>query len=150
MVELINKIPQGVRQTIETLQADGFEAYIVGGCVRDLLRNAEPTDWDVATNAAPEEIQKVFPDSFCDNKFGTVAVRLANASGNIMEIEVTPYRIESKYTDKRHPDSVQWVKNIQDDLSRRDLLLMPSRLATPKKTKQQKQKSLIRSAAKKI
>lgn len=122
MVELIDKIPQEVRQVIETLQKSGFEAYIVGGCVRDVLRQTLPSDWDVTTNATPEQIQQVFPDSYCDNKFGTVVVRARTKDGDseFMEIEITPYRIESKYTDKRHPDTVEWAKNINDDLGRRD------------------------------
>lgn len=120
MVELIKKIPHEVGFVIEALQKAGFQAYVVGGCVRDLLREIAPSDWDVATNANPEQIQQVFPDSYCDNKFGTVAVRSKGVGDSIMEIEVTPYRIESKYTDKRHPDEVQWVDNIHDDLSRRD------------------------------
>jgi poly(A) polymerase/tRNA nucleotidyltransferase (CCA-adding enzyme) len=137
MEKFLDKIPAEVKSLIETLQGAGFEAYIVGGCVRDLLSDKVPSDWDVATNATPEQIQTVFPDSFCDNKFGTVAVRMRSPersegrrpeqsegkkpeSGESMEIEVTPYRIESKYTDKRHPDKVEWVDNINDDLARRD------------------------------
>lgn len=106
---------------IETFQKEGFQAYIVGGCVRDLLCGNVPSDWDVATNATPEQIRMVFPDSYCDNKFGTVAVRMGcPETPDYIEIEVTPYRIESKYTDKRHPDKVEWADNINDDLSRRD------------------------------
>lgn len=124
MVEFINKIPKEVRQAIESLQRAGFDAFIVGGCVRDILRGVKPSDWDIATNADPEAIQKVFADSFCDNKFGTVVVRMpqgeVSEGEKQMEIEVTPFRVESKYTDKRHPDKVEWVQNIADDLGRRD------------------------------
>jgi len=118
----LEKIPSQVRALIEGMQAAGYEAYIVGGCVRDLLCGVPPSDWDVATNASPERIQAVFPDSYTDNKFGTVKVRMPQsaAAGSSIEIEVTPYRIESKYTDKRHPDTVEWADNINDDLSRRD------------------------------
>lgn len=109
-------IPNEVKRAIDELRRAGFEGYIVGGCVRDLLRGQKPLDWDAATNAAPEQIMKVFPDNFCDNKFGTVTARV----GGDFEIEITPYRVESRYTDKRHPDTVEWADNINDDLSRRD------------------------------
>ena len=121
MQDLLNKIPLGVRQLIEAMQAAGFECHIVGGCVRDLLAGVEPSDWDAATNAAPEQIRAIFPDSYADNDFGTVRVRMPqNAAGDFLEIEATPYRVESKYTDKRHPDKVEWADSIKDDLSRRD------------------------------
>ncbi len=97
-----------------------FEAYLVGGCVRDLLRGNEPKDWDVATNAKPDEIEKIFPKSFADNKFGTVTVLTGSKDDNLKEVEITPFRIEEKYTDKRHPDKVKWAKTIEEDLARRD------------------------------
>ena len=67
-------IPKEVKQIITKLQGAGFQGYIVGGCVRDILLGVEPKDWDVTTNAKPEEIQKIFPDSFYENKFLTVTV----------------------------------------------------------------------------
>jgi len=115
-MESTDIIPNEVKRAIDELRRAGFEGYIVGGCVRDLLRGQKPLDWDAATNAAPEQIMKVFPDNFCDNKFGTVTARV----GGDFEIEITPYRVESRYTDKRHPDTVEWADNINDDLSRRD------------------------------
>jgi len=114
------KIPQEVKFVVGQLEKAGFEAFIVGGCVRDLLRGARPKDWDVATNAKPEEIGKIFPKTFTDNKFGTVVVRTGSEDKSLKEIEVTPYRVESKYSDKRHPDKVEWVKTIEQDLGRRD------------------------------
>ena len=105
------KIPKEVKSVIDKLKKAGFQAYLVGGCVRDFLREVEPEDWDVATNANPEEIKKIFPKSFYKNKFGTVTVG---------DIEITPFRIEEKYTDKRHPDEVKWAKTIEEDLARRD------------------------------
>ena len=68
-------IPKEVKTVIGNLQKTGFEAYIVGGCVRDFLLEKEPKDWDVTTNAKPEEIQKVFPDSFYENNFLTVTAQ---------------------------------------------------------------------------
>ena len=97
-----------------------FKAYLVGGCVRDLLRGNEPKDWDVATNAKPDEIEKIFPKSFADNKFGTVTVLTNSKDDNLKEVEITHFRIEEKYTDKRHPDKVKWAKTIEEDLARRD------------------------------
>ncbi|MFA6376409.1 MAG: CCA tRNA nucleotidyltransferase [Candidatus Paceibacterota bacterium] len=121
MQDLQSKIPDEVKAMIDTMRAAGYQAYIVGGCVRDLLCGNPPSDWDVATNADPDQIQAVFPDSYTDNRFGTVKVRMPKAEEReLLEIEVTPYRIESKYTDKRHPDTVEWADNISDDLSRRD------------------------------
>jgi len=105
------KIPKEIELIIEKLEKKGYKAYLVGGCVRDLLRKVDPEDWDVATNAKPEEIEKIFPKSFMNNKFGTVTIG---------EIEVTPFRTEEKYTDKRHPDEIQWAKSIEEDLARRD------------------------------
>ncbi len=134
MENLLKKIPNEVKALIETLQGAGYQAYIVGGCVRDLLGGIEPSDWDVATNAAPEKIQALFNDTFCDNKFGTVTVRIKDKEmAAPMEIEVTPYRIESKYTDKRHPDRVEWADNIKDDLSRRDFTVNAIALSYVKK-----------------
>ncbi len=69
------EIPKEVKFTIEELKKAGFEAFIVGGCVRDFLRGIEPEDWDVATSSKPEEIQKIFPKSFYENKFLTVTVQ---------------------------------------------------------------------------
>lgn len=115
------KIPEEVKNIIESLNKAGFEAYIVGGCVRDFLRGVEPKDWDVTTNAKPEEIQKVFPDSFYENKFLTVTAR--TGSEKISEVEITTYRSEAKYTDKRHPDEVKYAKTLEEDLSRRDFTI---------------------------
>jgi len=111
-------IPKEVKNIIEKLKKAGFEAYIVGGCVRDFLMDKEPNDWDVTTNAKPEEIQKVFPDSFYENNFLTVTAR--TGSEKIPEIEITTYRLEAKYSDKRHPDQVKYAEKLEDDLSRRD------------------------------
>lgn len=108
-------IPKEVKNILSALQKAGFEAYIVGGCVRDFLRGVEPADWDVTTNAKPEEIQKVFPDSFYENNFLTVGVKT-----DIGIIEVTTYRLEAAYSDKRHPDELKYAKTLAEDLARRD------------------------------
>ncbi|MCR4284028.1 MAG: CCA tRNA nucleotidyltransferase [Parcubacteria group bacterium] len=120
-------IPKEVSYVTETLQKAGFEAYLVGGCVRDLLRGEKPKDWDVTTNATPEQIVSLFPKTFYENKFGTVSVVNESATADedetLRNVEITPYRMEAKYSDKRHPDSVSFTNNIEDDLKRRDFTI---------------------------
>ena len=117
------RIPREVKNIIKKLEKEGYEAYVVGGCVRDLLRKKEPEDWDIATSAKPEEIRKLFPKSFLDNKFGTVTVLTRSKNPKLKEVEITPYRIDEKYSDKRHPDKVRWAKTIKEDLARRDFTI---------------------------
>jgi len=128
-----NKIPKEVKNILQKLEQSGFEAYIVGGCVRDLLMENPPAggpkDWDITTNAKPEKIQKIFSDSFYENEFGTVGVKVkpfiknGNPDREHDVIEVTTHRIESKYSDKRRPDSVKFAKTLEEDLSRRDFTI---------------------------
>ena len=92
----------------------------MGGYVRDFLLNKKPKDWDVATNAKPEEIQKIFPDSVYENRFGTVAIKTDSEDQTLKIIEATSFRLEGKYTDKRHPDEIKFAKTIEEDLARRD------------------------------
>lgn len=113
-------IPKEVKYVIEQLNKAGFEAYIVGGCVRDILSGVEPKDWDVTTSAKPEEIQKIFKKSFYENNFLTVTVQTGSKDDKLKEIEVTTFRLEAKYTDKRHPDEVKYAKTLEEDLARRD------------------------------
>ena len=127
---MLNKIPQYIIEVIQNLKKAGFEAFIVGGCVRDLLMENPPVggpkDWDIATNAKPEEILKIFPDGKYENNFGTVMLPLKYIEGveekdwDGPNVEITTYRIESKYSDKRHPDVVKFAKTLEEDLSRRD------------------------------
>jgi poly(A) polymerase/tRNA nucleotidyltransferase (CCA-adding enzyme) len=114
------EIPKEVLEVVEKLKENGFEAYIVGGCVRDFLRGIEPEDWDVTTNAKPEEIMKIFPKSFYENRFLTVTVLTGSENPKLKEIEITTFRKEAKYTDKRHPDFVGFAKTLNEDLARRD------------------------------
>src|SRR3989338_3856370 len=118
-----NILPEVSRVT-EGLKKAGFQAFIVGGCVRDLLLEREPRDWDVTTDATPEEIIKLFPHTFYENKYGTVGVVNDETTDEKLKIvEVTPFRLESEYSDKRRPDSVSFSKNIEDDLKRRDFTI---------------------------
>ena len=117
------EIPKEVKSVISKLQKAGYEAFIVGGCVRDFLRDMEPADWDVTTNAKPEEIQKIFPKSFYENKFLTVTAQTGSKNQKLKEIEITTYRTEAKYSDKRHPDEIKYAKTLEEDLARRDFTL---------------------------
>ncbi len=124
-------IPKEIKSILKNLQSAGFEAYIVGGCVRDFLLDKEPKDWDITTNATPEEIQKIFPDNFYENNFLTVTVK--TGSKKIPEAQITTYRLETKYSDKRHPDEVKYAQKLEDDLSRRDFTINSIAMDTDKK-----------------
>ncbi len=112
------RVPADVERVVAALAAAGHEAYVVGGCVRDALRGVDPHDWDVTTNATPEEIQKVFRKSLYLNHFGTVVVR----SGD-HEVEVTTYRVDADYADHRHPTAVAFTDSLREDLGRRDFTM---------------------------
>lgn len=144
------KIPEYVRNIIEKLEKAGHEAYIVGGCVRDLLlasyassyvktsedkkaleakdkepndsfaKASEPKDWDVTTNAKPEKVLKIFLDGKYENKFGTV---LIPSEQKTEIVEVTTYRSEQGYSDRRHPDKIVFEDSLDKDLSRRDFTI---------------------------
>lgn len=109
-----------VRDILTTLNTNGHDAYIVGGCVRDLLMKRAPKDWDVTTNASPERIQELFPETFYENRFGTVTVKTETDDESAKCVEVTPFRTEGAYSDRRHPDAVAFAETINEDLSRRD------------------------------
>src|SRR3989344_7881174 len=138
-------IPKEVKSILNKLKEAGYEAYVVGGCVRDFLLGKEPKDWDVTTNATPEEIQKVFLDSFYENNFLTVTVRTQSKNPALQEIEITTFRSEAKYSDKRHPDQVKFAKNIEEDLSRRDFTVNAMAIEIQKsKFKNQNDKSKLK------
>jgi putative nucleotidyltransferase with HDIG domain len=128
--KLIQKIPKEVSYVTQTLEEAGFEACLVGGCVRDLLMDREPKDWDITTNAKPEQIIGLFEKTIYENTFGTVIVCVpCETSENdvihetFYQVEVTPYRIEAKYSDFRHPDEVKFSDKLEDDLKRRDFTI---------------------------
>lgn len=128
-------IPPFVSYVTQTLQKAGFEGYLVGGCVRDRLMGKTPKDWDITTNARPEQIQEVFASykTVYENDFGTVSV--LNMSPNEVEgvtretpdldnqVQVTTYRSEGNYGDSRHPDSVTYETELSKDLERRDFTM---------------------------
>ncbi len=116
-------IPQEVLSLCKTLKEAHFDAYLVGGCVRDLLLNKEPKDWDITTNATPEKIQDLFEETFYENDYGTVGIVTQSENPRLKVVEVTPYRMEGKYSNARHPDTVSFSTNLSEDLKRRDLTI---------------------------
>jgi len=148
-------IPKEIIAIGDVLQKAGYKAYLVGGCVRDILIGAvppkegeprpprrdesrpglrrEPKDWDVTTDAKPEEIQKIFatfgsgtaekPATVYENNFGTVGIKTDSEDPKLKIVEVTTFRLEGKYTDKRHPDEIKFAKTVEEDLSRRDFTI---------------------------
>ncbi len=110
--------PEEVLTIIKKLSDNGFQAFLVGGCVRDILMNKTPKDWDICTSATPDKIQTLFPDSFYENDFGTVGIK-----SELGVIEVTPFRTEGEYKDGRRPESVSFGTSIQEDLQRRDFTM---------------------------
>ena len=115
------EIPEEVKSVSLVLSRAGFENFLVGGCVRDLVMGRDPKDWDIACSAKPEEIIKIFPKTFYENEYGTVGVvNEETKNDSVRTVEVTPYRLESGYSDFRRPDEVSWGKTIQEDLMRRD------------------------------
>ena len=117
-------IPKEVTRVTGELEKAGFEAFLVGGCVRDLVLGRVPKDWDVTTNAVPEEIIALFSKTFYENTFGTVGVVNEECEDESLKVvEVTPYRIEGNYTDNRHPDNVVFSQKLEDDLKRRDFTM---------------------------
>lgn len=122
-VDLAYPIPENVSRVTSALRTAGFEAYLVGGCVRDMLQGRKPKDWDATTNASPEQIQALFEDTFYENDYGTVGIVSETEDETLKVIEVTPYRTEGTYTDKRRPDSVSFHAKLEDDLQRRDFTI---------------------------
>ncbi len=110
------KLPDEVNNIIAQLESHGYEAYIVGGCVRDALLGRNPEDWDITSNALPEDIKRIFPVTIDTGiAHGTVTVRR-----NKKNYEVTTYRVDGEYIDSRHPENVTFVRNLKEDLRRRD------------------------------
>jgi poly(A) polymerase/tRNA nucleotidyltransferase (CCA-adding enzyme) len=115
------KMPIFITDILTRLTEAGFEAYVVGGSVRDWLLGKEPKDWDITTNARPEQVLEIFPDAKYENKFGTVLVAIRDENEKATDvIEITTYRSEQGYSDHRRPDEVQFEDSLEKDLSRRD------------------------------
>ncbi|MEI8223890.1 MAG: CCA tRNA nucleotidyltransferase [bacterium] len=122
-------IPQHVSHVTESLKAAGFEAFVVGGCVRDIIMGRTPKDWDITTDAVPEQIISLFESQgkkvVYENAFGTVALIEENEPFDSVtrQIEITPFRSETTYSDNRHPDAVTFSKTLNEDLKRRDFTI---------------------------
>ena len=133
------KLPKEVIGLMNVFSKNKFQIFVVGGAVRDMLLDPSTSlrtsskkvmelDWDFTTNATPEQIQKLFPDSFYNNVYGTVTVPIKNQQSNNETMkqflfEITPFRKESVYSDLRHPEKIEWAKTIEEDLLRRDFTI---------------------------
>ncbi|MBQ3968690.1 MAG: polynucleotide adenylyltransferase, partial [Lachnospiraceae bacterium] len=112
-------IPSDVKRIIDRIEDAGYEAYAVGGCIRDALLKKEPHDWDITTSADPLTVKMLFPKTFDTGlQHGTVTVVFGGEN-----YEVTTYRVDGDYADGRHPESVTFTRNLADDLKRRDFTI---------------------------
>lgn len=113
------KLPEKVKMIIHTLQDHGFEAYAVGGCIRDSILGRVPDDWDITTSATPLETKELFPKTFDTGiEHGTITVLIDKDA-----FEVTTYRVDGKYKDSRHPSEVTFTRSLSEDLLRRDFTI---------------------------
>jgi len=118
---------------IQTLRQQSFQAYLVGGCVRDLLLNREPKDYDVATNATPQQVMRIFPETYAVGaQFGVVLVPVPDVASNVSTeacartsgcVEVATFRSDIGYSDGRHPDEVRFSRDPREDVARRDFTI---------------------------
>lgn len=116
------QLPAHILKFMDIFTGNGYKVYVVGGAVRDLLLKKSPPaggyNWDFTTNAKPEELKNLFPDSFYNNSYGTVGVKFQD-----LILEVTTHRKESDYSDSRHPDKIEWADTVEEDLARRDFTI---------------------------
>ena len=113
------EIPFAVRQILEKLGQSGYEGYIVGGCVRDMLLGRSPEDWDITTSARPEQVKALFKRTIDTGiQHGTVTVMMDHVG-----YEVTTYRVDGTYSDGRHPDQVVFTLSLIEELKRRDVTI---------------------------
>ncbi len=132
---MVERIPSYIIDTYKKISSAGFSVYLIGGSVRSLLLKQPIVDWDMTTNATPEQILHLFPDGFYDNQFGTVGLpieTLAKAGIPLKDhlqpeqkgvLEITTFRTEQAYKDNRHPDKVTWGETLEEDLKRRDFTI---------------------------
>ena len=115
------EIPPKVKKIIDTFEKTGYEIYVVGGAVRDILMEKPVYDWDFTTNATPEEMLKLFKSAYYTNEFGTVGI--PHEVEGERPYEITTFRTEYGYSDSRRPDNVEWGKTLDEDLQRRDFTI---------------------------
>ncbi len=120
---ILKQIPDKIFILQDKFKNKGFEIYLVGGCVRNILLRKEVKDWDFTTNATPTQILELFPESYYDNNFGTVGLPIEDLNDRPQILEITTFRTEFGYTDRRHPKKISWGKTIEEDLSRRDFTM---------------------------
>ncbi|TSC86316.1 MAG: poly(A) polymerase [Microgenomates group bacterium Gr01-1014_7] len=137
-------LPSEVKNILDKFQKSRYQIYIVGGAVRDLLMGKDVKDWDFTTDAKPEEILKVVPEGFYDNKFGTVGLET-----KLGIVEITTMRKEGIYKDHRHPAKVGWTNKIEEDLARRDFtvnaIALSEKLVDPHKGEDDIKNKLIKA-----
>lgn len=118
-ITMVIQLPEKVKQVLNTITQAGFEAYAVGGCIRDTLLSRQPEDWDITTSASPQQVKQLFGRTIDTGiQHGTVTVMLGKDG-----FEVTTYRIDGKYEDGRHPKEVIFTPNLEEDLKRRDFTM---------------------------
>ena len=118
-MELTMQVPKHAQEILEQLNNHGFEAYVVGGCVRDSLLHRVPGDWDITTSARPEQVKAIFGHTIDTGlQHGTVTIMRDKVG-----YEVTTYRIDGEYEDGRHPKEVEFTSNLLEDLKRRDFTI---------------------------
>ena len=116
---MINKIPENVKLILKTLESNNFNSYIVGGAVRDLLLSRTPNDWDIVTQALPDDVERIFDNTIAIGKaFGIINVIIDGET-----FDVATLRVDGEYSDTRHPDKVEFTRNLKDDLRRRDFTI---------------------------
>lgn len=116
-------LPDDIISIYKQIENAGFEIYFIGGCVRDLIMGIPVKDWDLTTNATPEKIQEIFPDSFYDNSYGTVGIPIEKDGETQLVAQVTTYRTEKGFENFRHPTNVIWGKSLSEDVKRRDFTI---------------------------
>ena len=119
-------LPEAIKNIFSIFKKNGFEIYLVGGAVRDFLLGKNPKNFDFTTNATPEKIQSLFPNSFYNNNYGTVSIPVEMEGLSSLKktiVEITPFRKEKDYTDFRHPEKIEWAKTLEEDLARRDFTI---------------------------
>ncbi|GDX61761.1 HDIG domain-containing protein [Candidatus Levyibacteriota bacterium] len=119
---MIERIPQYIHNILKKFEKNNFRIFLVGGCVRNLLLKRAIADWDLATNATPQEMLQIFPDGFYENQFGTVGIPI-EADNQKSIVEITTFRTEGEYKNNRHPGKIVWGKTIEEDLQRRDFTI---------------------------